>query len=227
MTKTRGVRVEQIIRPTGLMDPEIEIKPAVHQVDDRRRNPYPRQKRGKGTGHHADQAHGGESDRLLQRTASRVRYLHSDIHTLERVSIIRDLRLGEFDVLVGVNLLREGLDIPEVSLVAIPMRTRKDSCVPSDRSFRPAAAPHETSKAGSSCTPTKSPNPFRPVSTKRNAVASFKSNTTKKTTSRPKPSKNQSATFWPIYEADYLTVPVDKEGVCRLKKKIYPRSLKI
>ena len=118
--KANGIRVEQIIRPTGLMDPEIEIKPASQQVDDLLEEIRLRVKK---------------EERVLVTTLTkrmaenltdyysglgiRVRYLHSDIHTLERVSIIRDLRLGEFDVLVGVNLLREGLDIPEVSLVAI------------------------------------------------------------------------------------------------------------
>jgi len=112
--------VEQIIRPTGLMDPEIEVKPATHQVDDLLEEIHLRTQR---------------NERVLVTTLTkrmaedlteyysnlgvRVRYLHSDISTLERVEIIRSLRLGEFDVLIGVNLLREGLDLPEVSLVAI------------------------------------------------------------------------------------------------------------
>src|SRR5208283_3564099 len=120
LQKTNGKRVEQIIRPTGLMDPEIEVKPAKHQVDDLLEEIRLRI---------------NKNERVLVTTLTkrmaenltdyyagldiRVRYLHSDIHTLERVSIIRDLRLGEYDVLIGVNLLREGLDIPEVSLVAI------------------------------------------------------------------------------------------------------------
>jgi len=112
--------VEQIIRPTGLMDPEIEVKPATHQVDDLLEEIRIRVQR---------------NERVLVTTLTkrmaedlteyyndlgvRVRYLHSDIGTLERMEIIRSLRLGEFDVLIGVNLLREGLDLPEVSLVAI------------------------------------------------------------------------------------------------------------
>src|SRR5512145_2032778 len=135
MTKAQGVRVEQIIRPTGLMDPEIEIKPAEHQVDDLLEEIRRRVKK---------------EERVLVTTLTkrmaenltdyysglgiRVRYLHSDIHTLERVSIIRDLRLGEFDVLVGVNLLREGLDIPEVSLVAI-LDADKEGFLRSERSL--------------------------------------------------------------------------------------------
>ena len=112
--------VEQIIRPTGLLDPEIEVRPVGSQVDDLLAEIRERVKLG---------------DRVLVTTLTkrlaedlteyygelgvRVRYLHSDIDTLERIEILRDLRLGEFDVLVGINLLREGLDLPEVSLVAI------------------------------------------------------------------------------------------------------------
>jgi excinuclease ABC subunit B len=115
-----GVVVEQIIRPTGLLDPEIEVRPVASQVDDLLAEIRERVKLG---------------DRVLVTTLTkrlaedlteyygelgvRVRYLHSDIETLERIEILRDLRLGEFDVLVGINLLREGLDLPEVSLVAI------------------------------------------------------------------------------------------------------------
>ena len=118
--RRKGVVVEQIIRPTGLLDPEIEVRPVGSQVDDLLGEIRERVKMG---------------DRVLVTTLTkrmaedlteyygelgvRVRYLHSDIDTLERIEILRDLRLGEFDVLVGINLLREGLDLPEVSLVAI------------------------------------------------------------------------------------------------------------
>jgi excinuclease ABC subunit B len=120
LRKAQGVVVEQIIRPTGLLDPEIEVRPVGQQVDDLLGEIRERIKLG---------------DRVLVTTLTkrmaedlteyyaelgiRVRYLHSDIDTLERIEILRDLRLGEFDVLVGINLLREGLDLPEVSLVAI------------------------------------------------------------------------------------------------------------
>ncbi len=115
-----GEVVEQVVRPTGLVDPEVEVRPAANQVDDLLSEINKRAALG---------------DRVLVTTLTkrmaenlteyladhgvRVRYLHSDIDTVERVEIIRDLRLGEFDVLVGINLLREGLDMPEVSLVAI------------------------------------------------------------------------------------------------------------
>lgn len=115
-----GQVVDQVVRPTGLVDPEIEVRPATHQVDDVLQEIRLREQRGERvlittlTKRMAEQL----TDYLTE-NGVRVRYLHSDIDTVERVEIIRDLRLGVFDVLVGINLLREGLDIPEVSLVAI------------------------------------------------------------------------------------------------------------
>jgi excinuclease ABC subunit B len=120
LTKSSGEIIEQVIRPTGLMDPEVEVKPVKGQIDDL-------------LGQCRLRAENNE--RVLVTTLTkkmsedlteyftevdvRVRYLHSEIETLERIKILRDLRRGEFDVLVGINLLREGLDLPEVSLVAI------------------------------------------------------------------------------------------------------------
>ena len=120
LTKSAGVVVEQIIRPTGLLDPEVEVRPVKGQIDDLL---------------HAIRDRVGRGERVLVTTLTkrmaedlaeyysevgvRCRYLHSEIETLERVKILRDLRRGEFDVLIGINLLREGLDLPEVSLVAI------------------------------------------------------------------------------------------------------------
>ena len=120
LEQTQGEVVEQIIRPTGLLDPIIEVRPVANQVDDLLAEIRERVKK---------------NERVLITTLTkrmaedlteyytelgvRVRYLHSDIDTLERVEILRDLRRGEFDVLVGINLLREGLDLPEVSLVGI------------------------------------------------------------------------------------------------------------
>ena len=115
-----GAIVEQVVRPTGLVDPEIEVRPATSQVDDLLSEIGTRTAMGDRvlvttlTKRMAEDL----TDYLLEHGV-RVRYLHSDIDTVERVEIIRDLRLGEFDVLVGINLLREGLDMPEVSLVAI------------------------------------------------------------------------------------------------------------
>jgi excinuclease ABC subunit B len=120
LTKSGGVVIEQVIRPTGLLDPEVEVRPVRGQIDDLL---------------HEVRERVARSERTLVTTLTkkmaedltdyygdlgvRVRYLHSEIETLERIKILRDLRKGEFDVLVGINLLREGLDLPEVSLVAI------------------------------------------------------------------------------------------------------------
>jgi excinuclease ABC subunit B len=115
-----GAVVEQLVRPTGLIDPVVEVRPATHQVDDVLQEIHERVKVGQRvlittlTKRMAEQLTDYLSDNGVK-----VRYLHSDVDTVERVEIIRDLRLGVFDVLVGINLLREGLDIPEVSLVAI------------------------------------------------------------------------------------------------------------
>ncbi len=115
-----GQIVEQVVRPTGLVDPEIEVRPAVIQVDDVLSEVNDRTRQGERvlvttlTKRMAE-----ELTEFLREHNVKVRYLHSDIDTVERVEIIRDLRAGVFDVLVGINLLREGLDIPEVSLVAI------------------------------------------------------------------------------------------------------------
>jgi excinuclease ABC subunit B len=133
--EAKGVVVEQIIRPTGLLDPEVEIRPIAHQVDDLLAEIRDRTKSG---------------DKVLVTTLTkrmaedlaeyyreigvRVRYLHSDVDTLERIQIIRDLRRNEFDVLVGINLLREGLDIPEVSLVGI-LDADKEGFLRSERSL--------------------------------------------------------------------------------------------
>jgi excinuclease ABC subunit B len=120
MSKAQGVVVEQIIRPTGLIDPPIEVRPVKGQVDDLLQEIRTRVARGERvlvttlTKRMAE-----DLTQYYQELGVRVRYLHSDIDTLERVEILRDLRRGEFDVLVGINLLREGLDLPEVSLVAI------------------------------------------------------------------------------------------------------------
>ncbi len=135
LDKARGVIVEQIIRPTGLLDPEIEVRPAGSQVDDLLAEIRERTE---------------AKERVLVTTLTkrmaedlteyytdlgvRVRYLHSDVDTLERVELIHDLRRGDFDVLVGINLLREGLDIPEVSLVAI-LDADKEGFLRSERSL--------------------------------------------------------------------------------------------
>ncbi|MDD2331760.1 MAG: excinuclease ABC subunit UvrB [Candidatus Cloacimonetes bacterium] len=117
---TKGEIVEQIIRPTGLVDPEIEIKPIKHQVDDLIAQIKQRvDKNQKALIMTLTKRMSEDLTTYLKNAGIRARYLHSDINSIERAAIIRSLRLGEFDVIVGVNLLREGLDLPEVSLVAI------------------------------------------------------------------------------------------------------------
>jgi excinuclease ABC subunit B len=120
LTKTSGQVIEQIIRPTGLLDPEVEIRPIKGQVDDLLEEIRKRQARNERvlvttlTKRMAE-----DLSEYYSEVGVRCRYLHSDVSTLDRIKILRDLRRGEFDALIGVNLLREGLDLPEVSLVAI------------------------------------------------------------------------------------------------------------
>src|SRR5574337_253474 len=135
LTRAGGVIVEQVIRPTGLVDPEVEVRPVKGQVDDLLEEVRVR---------------AGRKERVLVTTLTkrmaedlaeyftevgvRCRYLHSEVDTLERVRILRDLRRGAFDVLIGINLLREGLDLPEVSLVAI-LDPDKEGCLRSSGSL--------------------------------------------------------------------------------------------
>lgn len=120
MEKSEGVVVEQLIRPTGLLDPRIEVRPIETQVDDLMEEINKRVDKDERTlVTTLTKRMAEELTKYLTRYGVRCRYIHSDVDTLERVEIMRDLRLGLFDVLIGVNLLREGLDLPEVSLVAI------------------------------------------------------------------------------------------------------------
>jgi len=221
MQKARGVRVEQIIRPTGLMDPEVEVKPAQYQVDNLLEEIRQRVKK---------------SERVLVTTLTkrmaenltdyysglgiRVRYLHSDIHTLERVSIIRDLRLGGFDVLIGVNLLREGLDIPEVSLVAI-LDADKEGFLRSERSLIQTSGRAARNINGKvimyADKITKSIQACLDETTRRRAIQQ-KFNRDNNITPESIV-KSISNVLSSIYEADYMTVPVDKKGKIELTEE--------
>jgi excinuclease ABC subunit B len=214
LQKTDGKRVEQIIRPTGLMDPVIEVKPAKHQVDDLLEEIRLRI---------------NKNERVLVTTLTkrmaenltdyyagldiRVRYLHSDIHTLERVEIIRDLRRGEFDVLVGVNLLREGLDIPEVSLVAI-LDADKEGFLRSERSLIQTSGRAARNINGKvimyADKITKSIQACLDE-TKRRRIIQQKYNEDNNITPETI-KKSISNVLGSIYEADYMTVPVDSKG---------------
>jgi excinuclease ABC subunit B len=120
LRRSEGVVVEQIIRPTGLLDPEIEVRPSINQIDDLLDEIHTRVHRQERTlVTTLTKRMAEELSRYLDRVGIKCRYIHSEVKAMERVEILRELRLGIFDVLVGVNLLREGLDLPEVSLVAI------------------------------------------------------------------------------------------------------------
>jgi excinuclease ABC subunit B len=139
LEQTGGVVAEQVVRPTGLLEPPIEVRPSVNQIDDLLDEIDKRVKKGDRvlvttlTKRMAE-----EMDKYLKRIDIKSRYIHSDIDALERVEILRDLRLGKIDVLVGVNLLREGLDLPEVSLVAI-LDADKEGFLRNERSLTQTA----------------------------------------------------------------------------------------
>lgn len=139
LARTEGVIVEQIVRPTGLLDPPIEVRPSINQIDDLLEEIRLRVKREERvlvttlTKRMAE-----ELAKYLLNLDIRCKYIHSEVETMERVEILRDLRLGSFDVLIGVNLLREGLDLPEVSLVAV-IDADKEGFLRNDRSLTQTA----------------------------------------------------------------------------------------
>ena len=135
LEQTEGVFVEQVIRPTGLLDPEIEIRPVVNQVDDLLDEIDKTVKLGdRILVTTLTKRMSEELTKYMNRLGIKVRYIHSEVKTMERVEILRDLRLGVIDVLIGINLLREGLDLPEVSLVAI-LDADKEGFLRSERSL--------------------------------------------------------------------------------------------
>ena len=139
LQKSEGVLVEQVIRPTGLLDPVIEVRPSLNQVDDLLEEIDKTVKAGERvlvttlTKRMAE-----ELTKYMTKLNINCRYIHSEVDTLDRVELLRDLRLGNFDVLVGINLLREGLDLPEVSLVAI-LDADKEGFLRSNRSLTQTA----------------------------------------------------------------------------------------
>jgi excinuclease ABC subunit B len=209
MKMSNGQIVEQIIRPTGLSDPSIEVKPAKNQVDDLLEEIQKRVKR---------------KERVLVTTltkrmaedlteyyadlGTRVKYLHSDIDTLDRVEIIRDLRLGKFDVLIGINLLREGLDLPEVSLVAILdadkegfLRSEKSliqTCGRAARNLNGHVILYGDKITGSMDQAILETNRRRKIQEEYNKVHRITPQTVKKSV------RNILAS---IYESDYFTIP--------------------
>ena len=226
--QAKGVVVEQVIRPTGLMDPEIFVKPVTNQVDDLFGEINKRVKK---------------KERVLVTTLTKrmaehlaeyyqglgmkVQYLHSDIKTLERVEIIRDLRLGKFDVLVGVNLLREGLDIPEVSLVAI-LDADKEGFLRSERSLIQTSgrtarnvngqvimyAGRETRSIKACLDETKR---RRKIQEKFNIENGITPETIVRAIDR---------ILGSVYEADYVTVPIREEGAEYVKSEEIAAAIK-
>jgi len=212
--KSNGEVVEQIIRPTGLMDPSIIVRPAIDQVDDLL---------------HEVKKRCARNERVLVTTLTKrmaedlteyyaelgmkVRYLHSDIDTLDRIDIIRSLRLGEFDVLIGINLLREGLDIPEVSLVAI-LDADKEGFLRSERSLIQMCGRAARNVSGqvimygdkitrSIETTINETNRRRKIQAEFNTVNNITPESIRKSISNILAS---------IYEADYYTIPAVKEN---------------
>ena len=209
--RAQGVITEQIIRPTGLSDPEVEVRPADKQVDDLLEEIHSRVNAG---------------ERVLVTTLTKqmaedltdhyrglgikIRYLHSDIDTLERIAIVRDLRLGKFDVLVGINLLREGLDIPEVSLVAV-LDADKEGYLRSETSliqiFGRAARNVNGKVIMYADTVTSSmARAIRETDRRRKIQKKYNKDNDITPTSIKKSVTDILAT---IYEADYYTVPVE------------------
>jgi excinuclease ABC subunit B len=224
MQKARGVRVEQIIRPTGLMDPEVEVKPAKYQVDDLLEEIRKRiEKRERVLVTTLTKRMAEKLTDYYGGLGIRVRYLHSDIHTLERVSIIRDLRLGEFDVLIGVNLLREGLDIPEVSLVAI-LDADKEGFLRSERSLIQTSGRAARNINGKvimyADKITKSIQACLDETKRRRAIQ--KKYNEENNITPESIIKSISNVLSSIYEADYMTVPLAERKNLLLKEEDLP-----
>lgn len=139
LKQTDGLVVEQVVRPTGLLDPPIEVRPSINQIDDLLEEIHERKSKNERVlVTTLTKRMSEELSKYFQGLNLKCKYIHSEIDTLERVEILRDLRLGDFDVLVGVNLLREGLDLPEVSLVAI-LDADKEGFLRNDRSLTQTA----------------------------------------------------------------------------------------
>ena len=202
--------VEQVIRPTGLMDPAVDVRPVKGQVDDLLAEIRMRAAR---------------NERVLVTTLTkrmaedlteyyhdlgvRVRYLHSDMETLERVRILRDLRKGEFDVLVGINLLREGLDLPEVSLVAI-LDADKEGFLRSAGSLIQTMGRAARNLEGTAILYADKQTRLHEGrhGARRTAAAPSRRPTTRSTASRRRASRRTSGSCSPrVYEADYVGVP--------------------
>jgi excinuclease ABC subunit B len=228
MARAKGRVVEQIVRPTGLMDPKITVKPATNQVDDLLGEIRARTQLGERvlvttlTKRMAE-----DLTEYYQDLGLKVRYLHSDITTLERMEIIRDLRLGVFDILVGINLLREGLDLPEVSLVAI-LDADKEGFLRSERSLIQTcgrAARHVRGEVlfyADRVTPSIAAA-VRETNRRRALQDSYNQKHGITPESIQSRIKDVLAS---VYEADYVTVPLAAEEQARYRVEDIPAQIK-
>jgi excinuclease ABC subunit B len=228
LSKSRGAVVEQVIRPTGLMDPAIIVRPARSQVDDlleEIRKRVERKERVLVTTLTKRMAE--DLTEYYQDLNVKVRYLHSDIETIERVEIIRQLRMGQFDVLVGINLLREGLDLPEVSLVAI-LDADKEGFLRSDRSLiqtigRAARNVFGTVIMYADSVTDSMKRAIDETERRRKLQAAFN----KKHGITPQSIvKSLGSPLIKIYDADYVDVPLAAEGSARYGTADLPRMIR-
>lgn len=229
LKKSQGLVVEQIIRPTGLMDPEIRVFPAENQVEHLKKEIQKRVSR------HERVLVTTLTKRLAENLSEyyqelgiKVRYLHSDIDTLERIEILRDLRLGVFDCLIGINLLREGLDLPEVSLVAI-MDADKEGFLRSTRSLIQTCGRAARNLAGEvyfyAGRVTRSMREAMEETEKRRALQ--KAFNREHNISPTSIKKNIQDILASVYESDYYTVPVARDGQKEYKEpKQVPQLIK-
>ncbi len=211
---SKGEIIEQIIRPTGLMDPEIEVRPALSQVDDitgEIRERIKKQQRVLITT--LTKKMSEDLTNYLKQLNVKVAYLHSDVETLDRISIIRDLRLGVYDVLVGVNLLREGLDLPEVGLVAI-MDADKEGFLRSEVSLMQTAGRAARNVEGKVIFyADKETNSMRKTLSETKRRRTVQNAYNQKHGITPATIKKQiRAILSTVYEADYYTIPVAAEA---------------
>ncbi|HVZ81217.1 MAG TPA: excinuclease ABC subunit UvrB [bacterium] len=214
LKRSNGRVVEQIIRPTGLMDPEVEIRPAVTQVDDligEVRDRVKKQQRVLVTTLTKKMAE--DLSNYLKQLNVKVAYLHSDVETLDRIRIIRDLRLGTYDVLVGVNLLREGLDLPEVSLVAI-LDADKEGFLRSEVSLMQTAGRAARNVEGKVLFyADKSTESIRKTVAETQRRRALQAEYNKAHGITPATVKKQiRELLTTVYEADYYTVPIAAES---------------
>jgi excinuclease ABC subunit B len=214
LEKCEGVVVEQIIRPTGLVDPKVEVRPAAGQVDDLLGEIRARAESGERTlVTTLTKRMAEELTEYYAELGVRVRYLHSDVKTIERMEIIRELREGAFDVLVGINLLREGLDIPEVSLVAI-LDADKEGFLRSTRSLIQTIGRAARNVNGSVLLyADKETNSIRETLAETNRRRALQERYNEQHGITPRTvTKRISSIRDSIWEQDYVTVPVQEEA---------------